>query len=718
MRKTRKIMALVLALSMIMVLFAGVAQASVNVSIGSSVTTVLPDGARTPGRIDVATAAQPAVAAGERTVVRATLPAGVTWVADVVAANVTTTPTTATATTTGQAREDDNRTAIFTVVAGAADISSIRFSGLNINVPAGFSGAINAEVVVTGQTAAGDFVWEQRLTVRIAEVAAAGTTSTAITTPNVLRGVAAQRAGNIRIRENIVGSLPDTGEIAFLLPSGVTFQAIAAGAVIDPLNARRATTTLTAVAALQTINITGIDLRVDGTVPDGPINVQISGPAGLTAAIVQIATVGVVGAVTVSRHGDLPAVWNLGRVDRPIGTIRIAENLAGALRANSVVTLTLPEGYTWHTAPNDPDAFGATPSPALSNGNRTLTYWTLPGMPATRQDFDLTGGRINANAATATPGEVVVTVGGTAGAAGTATVATSRRPVTVTAVTTPNVRVNSLNQAVGNITITEAVTGIFRDGTLTVTFPVGTSIAAAGSASATVTAGTAPTLGAVTASANVITINVSAGAFVPTQPATITLSGVRINTDGTPMRPIVVDVAGTSILDRIARVPAGSGIAGGIAVEEADMEAAAGTLFADDLLVANVVTATAQRTVFTVDSTNSTVDGVAQPALDVAPVIVDGRTFMPIRAAAAAAGVTGDNILFDAGVITIIRGDRVAQFTLGSRVVVVNGVAMNMDVAPSLVAGRALIPIRWVGTALGVPVLWDATARTITVTVQ
>ena len=91
---------------------------------------------------------------------------------------------------------------------------------------------------------------------------------------------------------------------------------------------------------------------------------------------------------------------------------------------------------------------------------------------------------------------------------------------------------------------------------------------------------------------------------------------------------------------------------------------------------------------------------------------------MPIRAAANAAGVTNDNIMFDAGVITIMRGDRIAQFTLGSKVMVVNGVAMTMDVAPALINGRALIPVRWVGTALGVPVVWDGAAQTVTVTVQ
>ena len=49
---------------------------------------------------------------------------------------------------------------------------------------------------------------------------------------------------------------------------------------------------------------------------------------------------------------------------------------------------------------------------------------------------------------------------------------------------------------------------------------------------------------------------------------------------------------------------------------------------------------------------------------------------------------------------------------------VVNGVAMNMDVVPALISNRALIPVRWVATALGVPVDWDGVAQTITVTLN
>jgi len=708
MRKTKKTLALLLTLAMVLTLFAGVAQASTNVSIVGAVATVLPNQTIALGRIDIRGDDRPAVAANDQTVVRVTLPSGFTWVDPNVDTNETVIPT---STIT---RADDNRTATFTITA-AADVSLIRFENLDVVVPAGFSGDVLAEVLVTGETSVGDFVWSQSQSVRIAVVSARGTTSRAVTTPNVVRGRAGQNVGNIEIRENIAGTFPTatTSIITLTLPSGVVFTAentlgFSISGTTSSIAGNVATITLPAgLSGRQTLTVSNIFINVDNTVVDGPINVQIangSPTANVTDAIVSVATVGVVGVVSASRQGDLPSVWNLGRVDRAIGTIRLTENVAGALGRNSVVTLTLPVGYSWFTAPSNTTVFGSG-TPSVSEGGRTLTYWTQPTITG-GPNFDLTGGRINANAATAVPGDVVVTVGGSAGATGTVTVATSRRPVTVTAATTPNVRVNSLNQTVGSIVISEVAQGIFRTGSLTITLPAGVTIAAAGSASVSVASGTAPTTGTISSSVNVITIPVTS-AFAPTQPATITISGIRLNTDGVAMRPIVVDVAGSSILDTVSA-----------GVSTVTIDNAVGANFGDDLLVANVITATAKRTVFTVDATAYTVDGAAQPALDVAPVIQDGRTMMPIRAAATAAGVTAENILFEAGVITIIRGDRIAQFNLGSRVMVVNGVAMNMDVAPALVAGRALIPVRWVGTALGVPVVWDGTARTVTVTVQ
>jgi len=55
---------------------------------------------------------------------------------------------------------------------------------------------------------------------------------------------------------------------------------------------------------------------------------------------------------------------------------------------------------------------------------------------------------------------------------------------------------------------------------------------------------------------------------------------------------------------------------------------------------------------------------------------------------------------------------------IGSTQLLINGMAVSMDVAPELVdpPGRTMLPLRAVTQALGCLVTWDAAAQTATVT--
>ena len=718
----KKTLSLLLALAMVLTLFAGVAQASANVSIGSIQRVVTPGADFPLVRINIRSAAQEVVSrvGGDRTIVRVTLPSGVIWTAPPALANVATTfqGEHRASAVSGFARESDNRTAVFTVTSTVA-VDMISFSGISVDITNNdLRGAINAEVVVRNEfvDSVGAIItaWEQTTSVPIANVVAAGTLVTPREATNVIRGAADQAAGSIRIEESIARSFATSSVITLTPPAGVTFTGTAAVATTLPgtgiaIATAPGSITVTTTNALSVnpgrIDITGIRLNIGPTVADGPINITVRGTnVDGTAAV---ATVGVVGLVTpssITAAADLATI-NAGRLDERVSGIRFTENMADAFLGNRVLTLTLPAGFTWNGVATPAWAVAA---PAISDDDRTLTFWTRgTTTPEDVNRFNLIDIDINTHI-TAPAGDIVVTVGGNTGATGTVTVARLRRPVTVTAVTAPNVRADSLGQSLGSLIITEAHQGALLAGKLTIALPAGTSLVGASVAVADV-AGTEPTVtGVSTVTGNTISLSVAAPATAATNPTTVTVSGISINLDRVPVgTPITATVAGTAILE----AGADAGLSG------TDVAAARGTVVAEAVL-GNVISRTARRTVFTIDATNFTVDGVTQPALDVAPVIQAGRTMMPIRAAANAAGVTNDNILFEAGVITIIRGDRIAQFTLGSRVMVVNGVAMNMDVAPALVAGRALIPVRWVGTALGVPVVWDATARTVTVSVQ
>ncbi|MGB9905652.1 MAG: copper amine oxidase N-terminal domain-containing protein, partial [Desulfotomaculales bacterium] len=119
------------------------------------------------------------------------------------------------------------------------------------------------------------------------------------------------------------------------------------------------------------------------------------------------------------------------------------------------------------------------------------------------------------------------------------------------------------------------------------------------------------------------------------------------------------------------------------------------------------------KVVFTINDTKYTVNG-EELTMDVAPYIKDGRTFVPVRYAAQAVGVTPENILYSDGKVTLIKGDKVVQLTIGSNVMLINGIAINMDVAAEISNDRTMLPFRWVAQALGAKVNWDEATQTVT----
>ena len=120
--------------------------------------------------------------------------------------------------------------------------------------------------------------------------------------------------------------------------------------------------------------------------------------------------------------------------------------------------------------------------------------------------------------------------------------------------------------------------------------------------------------------------------------------------------------------------------------------------------------------VFKIGDTSYTLNGVTA-TLDAPPYIKSGRTLLPVRAIANAVGVADSNIIWDpAGKVTVIKGDRVVQLTIGSNVMLVNGAAITIEVAPEITAGRTFLPLRALAQALSAGIAWDETAQTVTVT--
>jgi len=104
--------------------------------------------------------------------------------------------------------------------------------------------------------------------------------------------------------------------------------------------------------------------------------------------------------------------------------------------------------------------------------------------------------------------------------------------------------------------------------------------------------------------------------------------------------------------------------------------------------------------------------------LDVAPFIDSGRTFVPFR-------FVGESLGAEVGYTTNSSG-RVATVTykvgstsiilyIGKKEATVNGRTVYLDVAPQIVQGRTVIPLRFVTEALGCKVDWDGQKMQVTI---
>lgn len=105
------------------------------------------------------------------------------------------------------------------------------------------------------------------------------------------------------------------------------------------------------------------------------------------------------------------------------------------------------------------------------------------------------------------------------------------------------------------------------------------------------------------------------------------------------------------------------------------------------------------------------VDG--QPVFfDQPPVTIGGRVLVPLRGVFEQLGafVDWDRAT---NTVTAVRAGTQIQLRIGSRQAVVNGAPVFLDTPPMVVRGRTLVPLRFISEALGARVDWDPGARTV-----
>ena len=99
------------------------------------------------------------------------------------------------------------------------------------------------------------------------------------------------------------------------------------------------------------------------------------------------------------------------------------------------------------------------------------------------------------------------------------------------------------------------------------------------------------------------------------------------------------------------------------------------------------------------------VDGAVVPS-DVAPVVVNGRTLVPVRALFESLCATVD---WDETTQTVAatKEDTVISMQIGSTAASVNGAAQVLDVPAQTIKGRTMVPARFAAESLDARVLWD-----------
>ncbi len=115
-----------------------------------------------------------------------------------------------------------------------------------------------------------------------------------------------------------------------------------------------------------------------------------------------------------------------------------------------------------------------------------------------------------------------------------------------------------------------------------------------------------------------------------------------------------------------------------------------------------------------VDSRNATING-QERMLDVPARIIAGRTMVPLRFISESFGCS---ILWDPTTqkIGIVRYDITVNLWIGKDFVEVNGNKLKIDAPPVIVGGRTMVPLRFIAEPFGAKVDWNAQTKEITIT--
>jgi len=430
-----------------------------------------------------------------------------------------------------------------------------------------------------------------------------------------------------------------------------------------------------------------------------------------------------------------------GKHDQKIGAFFIKEQVGNSIMNNRTVKIVLPKGVKW----SGDYTTGVLPAPDRKKGNAALAVIGTPANLASPYDvlkYRATSGAtktewefkdFRVDVAPDFVGDITIKVEGDAGVTGEVVVAKVIPAVDLATEQVTNVRIGEQYQALGDLIITEtkkenislrtAIVNTFADfqkafpagaqgpydGQLELTLPNGSEWAPGYPKVEILEGDLELKVNDMSKAANNRTI------IIPVKsegmkPAKIKVSDMKATIDRTvPEGDFRIEVTGTAINET------GGEWAGAFELAFPQFEGI-------KTVVAKCVTPApgegtegAASGQFRISSNIYEVNGVAK-VMDVAPYIKDGRTYVPIRFLGYAMGLTDADIVWDEATqkVTMTKGDKVVELTVGSTTITVNGEAKTMDVAPEISAeGRTMLPARFVAEGLGATVGWDPATKTV-----
>ena len=597
---------------------------------------------------------------------------------------------------------DDNEFKLTITKTGTAGTAEV-FIPLNVDVPSSASGDIVAEILnLEGQLSSGSVV---------VGVIDKGAVTVSVSTPEYI-----SNSGTVTftLTENTSKALvKDDSSVKFTLPRGFEWGTVGS---VNKLAGTGLTATADKENRVLTVKVTNESsnksiIRFDAEIfvdeidaKHGDVEVTLGGKSKVSPSKLVVAMYADYG-IKLSAE-DVPEIL-AGRIhgeydDVEIADIVIEETAPGTLVDGRTVLLTLPTGAKWVTAPNpdgtnaDLDLYG---TDGLTSDRQTARY-TVNGTSTKAGEIILEDGAIET--AVTFRGDLTVKVGGSAGVSGEVVVATVNGPISVTA-DKPNVKLGVQGQPAGEIIITEAQADALIEGGTLFIVPAVSGVTFDATPKVEVTEGDIE----VTLSKDSGMLSLTIDNYSTTA-STIKVSGITLTVNRAyPEGDVKLVFGGTAVNENYSKTTNG-----------------VYDQFVNDKYAASVVNAvcitpapgdTKQAATFVIGSTTYTVDGVEQ-TMDVAPYVKDGRTYLPVRYVANALGVNDNNIMWDSasGTVTLIKGDKVVQVTVGSKNMVINGATIAMDAAPEITDGRTMLPFRWIAWAFGANVEWDGATQTVT----